>query len=280
MHALLKNGITRFTQILILLFVSFCIAPRMILSIEEQNNAQDVSPTKTIHTIHIVPQSHIDVVWLWRYDPETIHRCCKVTFTQALNNMDRFPQYTFCQSQVPLVEPLEILYPDLYQRIKDYIQKGRWEITGGMYVEAEGGEPSGESWVRQCVIGKRWFQNKFGVDVTTGWQPDAWGHPAQLPQILAKSGMNAYLWRRGDVGGPRNNVHEKMFWWQAPDGSKVWAYRFVDPEDPPYPNWKENVRVCRERYGIEDSMIVIGWGDHGGGPSEQDILATTTGSDL
>lgn len=227
-----------------------------------------------LHTIHIVPQSHIDVVWLWRYDPETIHRCCKVTFSQALENMDRFPEYTFSQSQVPLYEPLEKIYPEIWRRIQEHIRAGRWEVAGGMYVEAEGGEPGGESWARQCVMGKRWFKTYLGVDVKNGWQADAWGHPAQLPQILAKSGMTAYLWRRGDAFGPRHAVQEKLFWWEAPDHSKVLAWRFVDPEDPPYPQWREEVRVSRERYGLNDTLIVIGRGDHGGGPTAKDIEIT------
>ncbi len=241
---------------------------------QSQTSSLVENSTPVLHTIHIVPQSHIDVVWLWRYDPETIHRCCKVTFTQALNNLDRFPDYTFAQSQVPLYEPLEKIYPDLYRRIKEYIREGRWEIVGGMYVEPEGGEPCGESWVRQCVMGKRWFQTHLGVDVTTGWQPDAWGHPSQLPQILRKSGMDSYLWRRGDVGGPRNNVTEKMFWWQAPDGSKVLAFRFPETDDPPFSEWERNVRICQDRYHIQDSLLVMGRGDHGGGPSEKDIQVT------
>lgn len=260
-------------------YVLFCLSillvqPNAGVPQDADQNAQNPISNDAAHTIHIVPQSHIDVVWLWRYDPETIHRCCKMTYTQALDNMDRFPDYTFCQSQVPLYEPLETIYPDIYRRIKEYVRQGRWEIVGGMYVEPEGGEPSGESWVRQCVMGKRWFQKKFGLDITTGWQPDAWGHPAQLPQIMAKSGINSYLWRRGDAGGPRNNVSEKLFWWQAPDGSKVFAYRFVDPEHPPYPEWKNNVQISRQKYHLNDTMIVIGWGDHGGGPSDKDIQIT------
>ncbi len=224
--------------------------------------------------IHIVPQSHIDVVWLWRYDPETIHRCCAPTFTRALDNMDRFPEYTFVQSQVPLFEPMETVYPAVFQRIKDRVAEGRWEIVGGMYVEPEGSEPCGESWVRQCVMGKRYFQQTFGLDVRTGWQSDAWGHPSQLPQIMSKSGIDAYLWRRGDAGGSRTDVQESMFWWQAPDGSRVLACRFIDPEAPPFPGWERTALRGRERYGVHDTLVVIGGGDHGGGPDPDEIEAT------
>lgn len=260
----MRNYLLRFTFVFLWAVLSLSQAPVVLPEDSE----------KPIHTIHIVPQSHIDVVWLWRYDPETIHRCCKMTFTQALDNMDKFPEYTFSQSQVPLYEPLEKLYPDLYRRIKEYVRAGRWEIAGGMYVEPEGGEPNGELLVRQCVMGKRWFQKNFNVDVTTGWQPDAWGHPAQLPQIFAKTGITSYLWRRGSAGGPRNDVSEKMFWWEAPDGSKVLAWRFVDPEKPPYPEWKKDVQFSKEKYKVNDTLIVIGWGDHGGGPTAKDIQTT------
>ncbi|HPA47629.1 MAG TPA: glycoside hydrolase family 38 C-terminal domain-containing protein [bacterium] len=258
---------------------------------------------KKTFTFHILPQSHIDVVWLWRYDPETIHRCCKPTYTRALENMDRFPEYTFLQSQVPLYEPVEKHYPALFERIRKYIAEGRWEIVGGMYVEPEGSEPCGESFVRQCVLGKRYFQQKFGLDIANGWQADAWGHPSQLPQILKKAGIHAYLWRRGDAGGPRRrldakaplpllkrgdtesareDIGEPFFWWEAPDGSRVLACRFIDPEKPPYAGFEKFRQICQERYGINDMMIVIGGGDHGGGPKAkeiEDILAFSRSTD-
>ena len=224
-------------------------------------------------TLHLLPQSHIDVVWLWRYDPETIHRCCKPTFERALSNLRRFPEYTFAQSQVPLYEPMKRLYPEIFDEIKEMVLAGRWEIVGGMYVEAEGGEPSGESLVRQCVMGKRYFREEFGVDVRTAWQPDAWSHPWQLPQILRKSGIDSYLFFRGDVG-------EKLFWWQAPDGSRVLAVtRFAHPDaydylqsgEAVFAEWKENLRSVADRYQVNDFPIVVGGGDHGGGLDARQI---------
>ena len=213
-------------------------------------------------TIYVIPQSHIDVAWLWRYDPETIHRCCKPTFTLATDNMDRYPDYTFSQSQVPLYTAIEEAYPELFAKIKQYIEEGRWEIVGGMYVEFEGGEPCGESIVRQCVMGKRYFQRKFGVEVKTGWQMDAWSHPWQLPQILKKSGIHSYMFKRGEKG-------QRLFWWQSPDGSRVLAYKPLHGD--PSPSWKEFLCNQSARYGVKDVMILIGSGDHGGGPRAEEI---------
>jgi alpha-mannosidase len=215
--------------------------------------------------IHVVPQSHIDVAWLWRYDPETIHRCCKPTFTLAVDNMDRYPDYTFAQSQVPLYQATEEVYPSLFDRIREYVREGRWEIVGGMYVEFEGGEPCGESLVRQCVVGKRYFLERFGVDITTGWQEDAWSHPWQLPQILKKCGINSYMFKRGEKG-------ESLFWWQSPDGSRVLACKPLHRLTPS-PEWTEFFNNMANRYGVRDVMVRIGRGDHGGGPTPVEIEA-------
>jgi len=214
--------------------------------------------------IHVIAQSHIDVAWLWRYDPETIHRCCKPTFTLATDNMDKFPDYTFSQSQVPLYQATEEVYPKLFEKIRRRINEGRWEIVGGMYIEFEGGEPCGESIVRQCVMGKRYFLEKFGIDVKTAWQEDAWSHPWQLPQIFKKCGMNSYMFKRGEKG-------ERLFWWQSPDGSRVLTYKPLHGN--PSPSWKEFFSNMQKRYGIKDVMIRIGRGDHGGGPTPEEIEA-------
>ena len=42
-------------------------------------------------TVHVVPQSHIDLAWFWRYDPETIHIIVKHTLETAFENMEKYP---------------------------------------------------------------------------------------------------------------------------------------------------------------------------------------------
>lgn len=217
--------------------------------------------------IHVIAQSHIDVAWLWRYDPETIFRCCKPTFTRATNNMDKYPEYIFSQSQVPLYKVTKDTFPELFEKMRKYIEEGRWEIVGGMYIEFEGGQPCGESIVRQCVMGKRYFMEEFGVDVKTGWQEDAWSHPWQIPQIFKKCGIDFYMFKRGEKG-------EKLFWWQAPDGSKVLTYKpYHGKPYPPFSSWQEFFSNMNKRYGVKDVMIRIGGGDHGGGPGPEEIEA-------
>ena len=215
-------------------------------------------------TVHVIAQSHIDVAWLWRYDPETIYGCCEPTFGLATKKMERYPSYRFSQSQVPLYEATERTFPKLFEKIKERIKEGRWEVVGGSYVEFEGGEPCGESIARQCIMGKRWFLEKLGVDVKTGWQVDAWSHPWQLPQILSKCGITSYLFRRGERG-------EKLFWWKSPDGSMVLGYKPLFENVPD--SWEGFASMMSNRYGVEDVAVMIGRGDHGGGPTSDEIEA-------
>jgi alpha-mannosidase len=207
--------------------------------------------------IHVVPQSHIDVAWFWRYDPETIEVCIPMTFGRAVEALERFPDYVFVASQVPLYEGLRRNYPDLAAKVARYVREGRWEIVGGHVVEYEGTGPSGEAIVRQCVYGKRYFKDVWGIDVRHAWQPDSWTHPWTVPQILRKCEMETYCFLRGFRG-------ENVFWWESPDGSRVLACRPASTSD----DIKPAIQLAREtqaKYGVNLSMWIAGSGDHGGG---------------
>jgi alpha-mannosidase len=234
------------------------IALMAVLAFGKLSGEQQAAAEGREEIIWIVPNSHIDVAWLWRYDPETIHECCNLTFSRAIENLERFPDFTFSQSQVPLYEPMKTFYPEIYARIKKYVKERRWEIVGGHYLEFEGAEPCGESLVRQCLYGKRYFRREFGVDVKTGWQPDSWTHPWTLPQILNKSGIGLYMFKRCEKG-------ERFFWWESPDGSRVLAYKPEITKSGAVERMEGFMKYMKGRYGMRMSMTAVGGGDHGGG---------------
>jgi alpha-mannosidase len=79
--------------------------------------------------------------------------------------------------------------------------------------------PSGESTVRQYLFAKRYFREKLGYDVTTGWGLDTF-HNAQMPQILNLAGMKSYWFQRGVPGIETPSE----FNWQSIDGSQIPAF--------------------------------------------------------
>ncbi len=236
-------------------------------------------------TLHVIPQSHIDLAWWWRYEPETVQIVAEHTLETAFANFEKFPDYTFTYLQVPAIEPLEALDPKLFYRLRYYAHRreamqdrlpnpeaggadGRLAIGSGLWCEVDASVPSGESLVRQCLYGKRYFRRVFGIDVRTAWFQDAWTHPWTYPQILKKSGMDSYMFTR-----PRGEG-ESMFWWEAPDGSRVFAYKPMihDGENlPPQEAVNQRLLAMNQRYGVKDDLTLIGVGNHGGGAIAADV---------
>ena len=107
--------------------------------------------------------------------------------------------------------------------IKQRIKEGRWEVVGGMWVEPDLNLPDGESTARSILIGKRWYQQQYGVDVRIGWNPDSFGYNWQLPQIYKKSGIDYFVTQKM-AWNDTNKLPFKLFWWESPDGSKVLTY--------------------------------------------------------
>ncbi|MEX2088592.1 MAG: hypothetical protein WEB62_02435, partial [Bacteroidota bacterium] len=124
--------------------------------------------------LHLVAQSHIDVVWLWRLR-ETRKKCGR-TFSTALRLMEEYPEFTFTQSQAQLYEYTKQQYPELYKEIRQRVTEGRWFPTGSMWVEPDCNIPNGESLVRQILYGKRFFKQEFGIDSNILWLPDTFGY--------------------------------------------------------------------------------------------------------
>jgi alpha-mannosidase len=218
-------------------------------------------------TVHMSGNSHIDAAWLWPWT-ETVD-VVKRTFSTALQLMDEYPQYTFTQSAAQYNAWMAEKYPQINEDIKRRVKEGRWEIVGGMWVEPDLNMPDGETQVRQLLLGKRWFQKEYGVDVRIGWNPDSFGYTWQLPQIYKKSGIDYFVTQKM-TWNDTNKLPFKLFWWESPDGSKVLTYFPAD-----YAN--DNLNPVRHSYnlmqarqqvqGLNEMMDLYGVGDHGGGPT-------------
>ncbi len=222
------------------------------------------------YTIFFDANAHIDAAWLWR-ERETIE-VCKNTFASVLSMMDTRPDFTYTQSSAAYYDWMEQYYPDVFKRMIPRIKDGRWEIIGGMWIEPDCNLPSGESWMRHLLYAKRYFKEKFGVDVKIGWNPDSFGYNWNMPQFCINAGIDAFITQK--IGWNETNVFPyRVFWWESPDGSRVLSYfpfDYVNTVDDPYRlvDW---VRQFDANTGFTKMMILFGVGDHGGGPSNDMI---------
>lgn len=217
-------------------------------------------------TLTFAANAHIDAAWLWRLQ-ETVE-VCKNTFASVLNLFTAHPDMTYAQSSAVYYDWMERLTPELFSRMKDRIKEGRWEIVGGMWIEPDCNLISGESWARHLLYAKRYFRQKFGVDVKIGWNPDSFGYNWNMPQFYANAGIDAFITQK--IGWNDTNVFpHRLFWWEGPDGSRVLSYFPFD-----YVNEVKNgyqlvdwLRQFEANTGMTNMMVLFGVGDHGGGPS-------------
>ena len=218
-------------------------------------------------TLYLVGHAHIDLGYRWRWG-ETVHRIARDTFRGVLRMMEEVPEFTFVQSQLALYEAMKQHYPDLFQQILQRVAEGRWIVADG-WVEYDHTMPSGESMIRQHLIGSRYAREELGCEVTLAWAPDAFsGHAHTLPTILKGCGIERLLYGRGV---PDNTPY---FWWEGPDGSRVLAYSPVYGYSADLgPRVFEVAQMWEEMTGDHEMLFLYGRGDHGGGPRGGDFAA-------
>lgn len=237
-----------------------------------QQKLEELRPWMQQFEIRAVGNAHIDLAWLWPWTEAV--EVVRNTFRSVLDLMLEYPDFKFTMSSARDYEWMEEKYPDLFNEIEQRVKEGRWEIVGGMWVEPDLNMPDGESLVRQILVGKRYFQQKFGVDVKIGWNPDSFGYTWQLPQIYKKSGMDYFVTQKLLWAHEFTTFPYKLFWWEAPDGSKLLTYfphNYAGGIDAK--SLAEDLSVWMPSiYGPQlhdtpEMMHLYGVGDHGGGPT-------------
>ncbi|MFE0627619.1 alpha-mannosidase [Streptomyces sp. NPDC058864] len=161
-----------------------------------------------------VPHFHWDREW---YEPFQVFRHRLVTaLDTVLETAEANPDFRFTvDGQMAAVEDYLEMRPENRERVTTLVSEGRLAI-GPWLILLDEFLCSGETIVRNLQMG--WAAAaELGGSMPIGYLPDMFGHVAQMPQILARAGIeHAALWR-----GVPGSVDGHAFRWRAPDGSEV-----------------------------------------------------------
>lgn len=222
-------------------------------------------------TVYAVGHGHLDLAWLWPVR-ETKRKAIR-TFSNAIFESEQCPNYVFNGSQPQQYEFIKEKSPELFEKIKQAVERGNIEPQGGMWVEPDTNLPCGESLIRQCFYGKNFFKQEFQKDVKTLWLPDVFGYTAALPQIIKKCGMDSFM----TIKLSWNNINAfpyHTFIWNGLDDSKVLVH--MPPEGDynsnatPYA-FEKTYRQYKEKNVSDIALMSFGIGDGGGGPGEYHV---------
>lgn len=214
--------------------------------------------------VYMCGHSHIDVAWLWTVKES--ERKAVRTFANTLDLMDENPDFIFAQSQAVLYDMVKKNAPDVFNRIKEKVKSGQWEIMGNAWVEADTNIASGESLIRQLLYGRDFFMREFGIDSDIYWLPDCFGFSWALPQIIKRSGMRRFITTKL-INNDTNAFPRSMFRWRGNSGDEVTAFfqqtHYQGEFDAEY------IKGCRETNLQKDiadiSFGMYGYGDGGSG---------------
>ena len=112
---------------------------------------------------------------------------------KAMRLLKEQPGFRFTLDQVAYVRPFLERYPAEEADFRRFLAEGRLQLAGALDVMPDVNMPGGETFVRQMQYGKGYYRDKLGVDVTTGWLLDTFGHHAQMPQLLTQGGYKIVL---------------------------------------------------------------------------------------
>lgn len=221
--------------------------------------------------VALIAHSHLDVAYYWR----RIHAVQKNlrTVLIQLRLMDKYPDFKYTHTQPYVYETLEKYYPEVFDELKEKVEKGQFEPVGAMYVEPDCNVPSAESLIRQCLYGQKTYERMFGKKVNNAWLPDVFGNSWILPQILKKSGVDYFVSNKMSTWNDTNRFPHNNFRWKGIDGSEVYAC--VPPTHFITWNMPSQIQENWEAYQDKDlggqTMNMFGYGDGGSGCTEEMI---------
>lgn len=221
------------------------------------------------HRIAAVGHAHIDSAWLWPIR-ETARKVAR-TFSNVVDLAEQDPEFVFAASSAQQYAWLKEFHPDVFERVRETIERGQFVPVGGQWVEADNNLPGGEASARQFVQGTKFFRREFDWQPREVWLPDSFGYSGAMPQIARLAGARWFLTQKLSWNEVNRMPHH-TFWWEGIDGSRVFTHF------PPTDNYNselgaEDIHRADRQYAEKSwsnvSLVPFGYGDGGGGPTRE-----------
>jgi len=254
----------------LIFLVTMLFIDSVIAGVYTEKSEWDLSKDEVLYTIGY---AHLDTQWRWDYQ-KTINDYIKTTLDDNFNLLGKYPEYKLNFTGAVRYEMMKEYYPEKYEKVKNYINQGRWFISGSSFEENDAIVPSVESLIRQILLGNEYFRKEFGKMSCDYMLPDCFGFTAQTPSVLAHCGLIGFstqklTWNCA-VGVPFN-----IGLWEGVDGQSIICafnpgHYGSGLEDKADANqmWSQRIKENGHKYGIYADYHYYGTGDIGGAPKE------------
>ncbi len=235
-------------------------------------------------TVYMVSNAHLDTQWNWDVKT-TIGTYVRNTLYQNLWLLENNPDYVFNFEGGIKYRWMKEYYPEAYQKLRKYIEQGRWHISGASWDANDPNMPSPEAFLRNILLGQEFYKQEFGCKSTDIFLPDCFGFPYTLPSIAAHAGLIGFStqklqWRAKPFYGD-SKIPFPFGYWQGVDGARIlaaldgqgYSQRF-NGEDLSH---SEGLLTLARKYPGQQGFRYYGTGDIGGSPTPLSVESVSKG---
>lgn len=250
----------------------------LVLFLVGKSTAVSSQETEKKYKVYLVSNSHIDTQWRWDVK-ETIDDYLYNTVVQNLALLEKYPHYVFNFEGAIKYEWIKEYYPHLFPQIRNFVDKGRWHISGASYEANDPNIPSSESFIRNILLGQEFYKKEFGIRSEDLFLPDCFGFSQVMPTLANHCGIIGFStqklsWRTEPLVGDSKAPFPIGFW-EGVDGARIMAalepgrYSWNEfPEGDLSAN-KELIESAEKSpfgvaYRYYGNKLANGAGDHGG----------------
>ncbi len=226
-------------------------------------------------TIYTIATAHLDTSWLWKLE-QSIEEYIPDTLRRNFEFFEKYPEYRFNFEGSIRYEFIKEYYPDKFEKIKEYIAKGKWNPCGACYENGDVNIPSPEALTRNILYGKDFFRKEFGIESEDIFLPDCFGFGKALPTVAAHSRVKGFstgklMW------GSSVEIPFDIGRWNGIDGKGMWAAIMPFAYTTAFKNIRNNKRIneklenSRKKGRPDFTFVYHGCGDRGGSPHKSSV---------
>lgn len=236
------------------------------------------------NTLFLISNSHLDTQWNWDVRT-TINEYLPRTMEQNFRLLDKYPNFYFNFEGAIRYMWMKEYYPENFAKLKGYVARGRWHVSGCAVDANDVMTTSAESILRNWLLANQFYKKEFGVrggyDVML---PDCFGFSYALPSLARHAGMKGFHTAKLGWGSPYYDELAPFGVWQGVDGSQLYAIykpHAYDTHEEYNKDLSRDASIQKaiadnaSKYGLAAEMRYVGpRSDHGGGLRDE---ASTTG---
>jgi alpha-mannosidase len=233
----------------------------------------DLSKDKVLY---IIGYAHLDTQWRWTYQ-DSINKFIPNTMHENFRLLEKYPAYVFNFTGARRYMMMKEYYPEDYDKVKNLIAQGRWNVCGSAVDEADANLISPESVIRHILYGNGFFEKEFGKRSVDYMLPDCFGFPASLPSILSHCGLKGFSTQKLSWGSAAG-IPFTIGVWEGPDGNGVVAAldpggygSSVDKDMSQDEEILKRIDALGTKAQVYADFRYYGTGDIGGSPTEQSV---------